>query len=186
MLHRIVEDNIEELLTGTPVPAAQTHLDACAECREMLSGLGRQSRWIRTLKAPHDGVDGFDPEPSPGFYARVMERIEAEGPISVWNLFIESAFGRRIAVASLALAMLLGVYLVSVERGDSEQVIAVRPQIQYVLPDDGVPSFVVPGVVPGAVHSVVDLGPLSSDFDEAKQQANQDAVLVDLATYREQ
>src|SRR5579872_7309278 len=72
------------------------------------------------------GARRFAADLRPGFYARVMERIEAEGPISIWNLFIESAFGRRIAVASLALALLVGVYLVSSERSAQDPMVAAQ------------------------------------------------------------
>ncbi len=66
--------------------------------------------WIRELRAPEDA------EPKPGFYARVMERIEAQGPASIWSLFFESQFALRLAVASITIALGLGVYMVSVER----------------------------------------------------------------------
>ncbi len=64
---------------------------------------------LRALRAPQTE------DPRPGFYARVMERIEAQRPVSIWQLF-DSAFGRRIAIASMAMAVLFSVYLVSSER----------------------------------------------------------------------
>ncbi len=46
-------------------------------------------------------------EVSPGFYARVLARIEAEAAApTIWNFFLEP-FGRRLVYASLALATLL-------------------------------------------------------------------------------
>lgn len=51
-----------------------------------------------------------------------MERIEAEGPVSIWNVFIESAFGRRIAMASMALALLFGIYVVTAEKQEHSTV----------------------------------------------------------------
>jgi hypothetical protein len=56
-------------------------------------------------------------DPHPGFYARVWDRIEAQRPVSIWNLFTESMWGRRLAAASLSLALLMGAYMISTERG---------------------------------------------------------------------
>src|SRR5437868_9672765 len=131
-MHREIRDQIEEVLAdskprlgaGTSEDYAlkdtQQHLVNCSDCRAEVESMQEQAALLHELRAP----EGFAADPRPGFYARVMERIEAEGPISIWNLFIESAFGRRIAVASMALALLLGVYLVSVERSVDEPITA--------------------------------------------------------------
>jgi hypothetical protein len=122
---------------------------------------------LRELRAP----EGFVADPRAGFYARVMERIEAEGPISIWNLFIESAFGRRIAVASMALAILLGVYLVTSERSAQDPMIAgqeAQQQQLIVMGEDG----------PARVIMQMEQSP--------EGQSSEDAVLADLVTYREQ
>ena len=55
-------------------------------------------------------------EPRPGFYARVMDRIERQTDNSIWAILLMPAFGRRIAIASAALVVLLGSYLVTSER----------------------------------------------------------------------
>jgi hypothetical protein len=114
---------------------------------------------------------GNDAEPRAGFYARVMERIEAQGPGSIWSLFFDSVFGRRIAIASLALALLLGVYLVSTEQMAETDVASFGSGIQ-VLPESMMP---VQGISqedqPGAVLT---------------QAPDQDSVLVNLVTYQEQ
>src|SRR5258708_2797912 len=119
-MHREICDYLEEILSGAPPESATKHLRRCEECRETVVSMAGQAALLRVLKAPADA------EPRPGFYARVLERIEAEGPVSIWNLFAESAFGKRIAVASLALALLLGIYLVSVER-TAEPMVAGEP-----------------------------------------------------------
>jgi len=71
---------------------------------------------------------GEELEPAAGFYARVMQRIEEEGVASVWSVFLEGPFGKRLVFASLALAVLLGTWIVGMERQDghmgSEPVIA--------------------------------------------------------------
>jgi hypothetical protein len=109
-------------------------------------------------------------DPHPGFYARVMERIEASGPVSIWNLFFDSAFGRRIAVASLALALLLGGYLVGTERMPEQDAAAAQ-------------------VASGDLLSLPDLNDSNRMIPEGTMVASgldQDAVLVNLVTYREQ
>ena len=100
-------------------------------------------------------------EPRPGFYARVRERIEAQGATSIWNVFSDSPFGRRIAVASMTLAIALGVYLVTSEQM-AEQVSVTNPTVQFVPGEDQ------PGTLNG-----------SGLPDRA-------SVLVNLVTYREQ
>jgi hypothetical protein len=163
-MHRLIRDHLEEVLAeSTPEGAGahashkhlqETHLHHCEECRLELAALREQAALLRKLRS--------DGEPRAGFYARVMERIEAEGAGSIWNLFFESPFGRRIAVASLALALLLGVYLVTSERfaetaqgsGQAVQLIAGEDQPGMVLTQEGAPDS--------------------------------DSVLVNLVTYQEQ
>lgn len=162
-MHRLVRDHIEDIVAGVEAPPVAEHLKACEECRRDVVAMRTQSAALRELRAPDDA------EPRPGFYARVMERIEAQGPASIWNLFIESAFGRRIAVASLALALLLGVYVISSERAADQPVVAgqqVEPVV--VLGEDA----------PGRVISRMDQSSMG--------QSSDDAVLVNLVTYQEQ
>jgi hypothetical protein len=111
-----------------------------------------QAALLRALRAP------AEVEPRTGFYARVMERIEAQRPISIWSLFFESAMGRGLAMASMAFALAMGIYLVSSER-IADQTIVVKGQPDWVLSDD----MANPGIAP-----------------------DRDTVLVNLVTYREQ
>jgi hypothetical protein len=98
-------------------------------------------------------------EPAAGFYARVMDRIDAQRPVSPWSVFLDSPFGRRLAFASLVLAVLMGTYLVSTE-----------PASEFAVRDSG--------VVISQGESTPVLGP--------DHQQDRDVVLVNLATYREQ
>ena len=113
-MHEPIKENLEEYLMrsdATSLPAEFTaHLISCAECRQEIAVMEAQSRVVRVLKPRQDL------EPSAGFYARVLERIEAQRPLSIWSIFLEP-FGRRIAVASMALALMMGVYLFSAEQG---------------------------------------------------------------------
>jgi predicted anti-sigma-YlaC factor YlaD len=162
-MHRLVRDHIEDAVAGVEAAPVAQHLKVCEECRNDVMAMRAQSAALRELRAPDDA------EPRPGFYARVMERIEAQGPASIWNLFIESAFGRRIAVASLALALLLGVYVISSERATEQPLVAGQPaQPAVVLGEDA----------PGRVISQMDQSSMG--------QSSDDAVLVNLVTYQEQ
>lgn len=110
-MHRSIRDNLEEVLAGSQAGGAiREHLTNCRECGGEVEAMREQARLLRSLRA--------ETEPRPGFYARVMERIEAQGPISIWSVFGDSAFGRGIAVASMALALLLGTYLITAERAE--------------------------------------------------------------------
>ena len=169
-MHREIRDHIEDVLRGgDTLKHAREHLAQCDECRTEVQDMQEQTELIRELRAPED----FAADLRPNFYARVMERIEAEGPISIWNLFIESAFGRRIAVASLALALLIGVYVVTSERSAEDATIALQsPQLsteQTIVAGEDAPAREITRV------------------DQSQtDQSSEDAVLANLVTYREQ
>src|SRR5580698_7405361 len=152
-MHRVIQDRLEEVLAEPASPELAAHLNECEECREEVSVMRRHASMLRALRAPET-----TPEVRPGFYARVMERIEAQRPINIWELFFESTFGRRIAMASMALAFLFSVYLVSSERY-AEQPITVGVSASYPAEDQMVSAAGLP---------------------------DKDTVLVNLVTYREQ
>jgi len=155
-MHRVIRDHLEQVLADSAADSnrpAQEHLMECEECRGEIAAMREHALMLRTLRTA-DEI-----EPRPGFYARVMERIEAQGPVSIWNVFSESPFGRRIAVASMALAMAIGVYLFTAEQ-----------------PDTGVPT-----------HEIVFAGEDQPGLDMTNSGApDRAAVLVNLVTYREQ
>ena len=157
-MHRLIRDGLEDVLAGTPGAAQAGHLKECGECRKEVAAMRGQAALLRQLRAP----DLEESEPRPGFYARVLERIEAQNAGSIWNLFFDSLFGRRIALASAILILLLGVYLVSAER---------MAEPEPILAD--IPFEVLPGPVI----------PVSAALEGAVPQ---DDVLVNLVTYREQ
>jgi predicted anti-sigma-YlaC factor YlaD len=156
-MHQPIRDNLEEYLRGSArgIPQEfQAHLEGCADCAEELRLLERQSRMLRLLQNESGA------EPRAGFYARVLERIEAQQQTSIWSVFLDRKFGLRLAVASATLALLLGTYLVSTEPGSS---VAVNPPV--VMTDT----------------PVTEAG-LQADHLQEQQR---DAVLVDLASYHE-
>jgi predicted anti-sigma-YlaC factor YlaD len=125
-MHRSIRDHLEEVLAGSRDGAElREHLKNCEECGSEVEAMREQALLMRGLRS--------EAEPRPGFYARVMERIDAEGPVSIWNAFIDSAFGRRIAMASMALALLAGVYVVTAEQKDHSSVISVKAGDQGLI-----------------------------------------------------
>jgi len=150
-MHQVISKNLEEYLKGSvsEIPAEfHRHLEACEDCANELGRLEAQSRLLRSLGAAKDA------EPRAGFYARVMERIEAPQPFSIWSVFLDRKFGLRLAVASGMLAALLGVYLITSEPGGPETGVAATAAISNAAADAG-------------------------------EQQQRDAVLVDLASYRQ-
>ena len=85
-MHRVIQDRLEEVLAEPASPELAAHLNECEDCREEVSVMRRHASMLRALRAPET-----TPEVRPGFYARVMERIEAQRPINIWELFFESA-----------------------------------------------------------------------------------------------
>jgi hypothetical protein len=115
---------------------------------------------LRSLRAPSG------PEPGPGFYAKVLERIESQRPLSIWTAFLEPAFGSRLAVASALLAIIMGIFLVSGEP-------MTRPDPMPIAPD----------TVASAVADRDDPAPVFTGRGDEQQVRN--AVLVSLASYRD-
>jgi hypothetical protein len=148
-MHQPIRKNLEKYLNGSvsEIPAEfHRHLGECQGCASELGRLETLSQVLRSLG------DAKDAEPRAGFYARVMERIEAQ-PFSIWSVFLDRKFGFRLAIASGMLAALLGGYLITSEPAGPE-------------------TGITPTVTTAAAS---DTG--------AQQQ--RDAVLVDLASYRQ-
>ncbi|HXA68496.1 MAG TPA: hypothetical protein VNV82_25255 [Bryobacteraceae bacterium] len=161
-MHQPIRDSLEEYLKGSArqVPQAfHAHLVACEECASELRLLETQANMLRLLRS--DAEVG----PSAGFYARVMERVEEQDRGSIWSVFLQPSFGRRLAIASATLVVLLGTYLVTTEAGD-QSVAAVAPAV-------ATDSVKVAAPDAGAVQ------------DSLQQQHRRDAVLVDLASFHE-
>ena len=116
-MHQTIRDSLESYLKGSPLeipPASHAHLAECRECSSELRLLEAQSELLRSLRSSHEV------EPRAGFYARVLERIQAQQP-SIWSVFLDRKFGFRLALASAALVTILGTYLVTSEPTGSEQ-----------------------------------------------------------------
>ena len=159
-MHQPIRDNLEDYLKGPArkMPQEfQAHLAACGECASELRMFETQSEMLQSLRA------GEEMEPRAGFYARVMDRIEQQGKSSIWSMLLEPNFGRRLAMASAALVLLLGTYLVTAERSEPE--FASNPDVVFTD-------------APQAQSAV-------AQQDSLQQQRDRDAVLVNLAGYRQ-
>ena len=151
-MHRLIEERLEEILAGSSSAEIERHLESCAPCRDEVARMQAHASMLRELRPAAEAA------PAPGFYARVMNRIDAEGQGSIWNMFLDPAFGLRIAFASMALLVMMGAYLVSAEQSvASVEVAELEQQVSPVL--------------------VLDQQPITTDPDQ---------VLVSLASYRQE
>jgi anti-sigma factor RsiW len=114
-MHSVVMENIEEFLAGTLEPAEhrslQAHLDGCELCREEVSAMQSVSVLFESLRT-NSAV-----EPIPGFYARVMQKVEVTKPAPFFSgIFgLDAVFGRKLVFSSLLTLGILGGYLISRE-----------------------------------------------------------------------
>ena len=113
-MHQVVKESLEEYLSGLLEPAArrriEDHLRDCASCRAGMDGMAEASRLFGALRS--------EPcEPVPGFYARVMERIETAGTApSFASLFaFDLVLARRLAFSRILMLAAMGSFLVSRE-----------------------------------------------------------------------
>ncbi len=110
-MHQVILNRLEEYLSSSCSPREFTaHLESCEECRAEVREMQELSGVLQAIRAPEPLT------PSPGFYARVAQRVEARRPRSFWSLFwLDPAFGKRVAFASLMTLAVLGSYLITRE-----------------------------------------------------------------------
>ena len=110
-MHQVILDRLEDHLSGSPCSREFTaHLESCEECRAEVQGMKELSGVLSALRAPETLA------PSLGFYTQVSRRVEAQRPRSLWSfVWLEPAFGRRVAFASLMTLAILGSYLITRE-----------------------------------------------------------------------
>lgn len=158
-MHQPIRDNLEDYLKGSTQQIPQefhTHLEMCEDCANELRQFQGQAEMLRLLQPDRDL------DQRAGFYARVMDRVEREDRSTIWSALLQPNFGRRLAMASAVLVMLLGTYLVTSESSE--------PQVAStdVVMVDGAPQATA-----------------VAEQDSLQQQLQRDAVLVNLATYHE-
>jgi hypothetical protein len=160
-MHRLTQDHLEEVLAGK-LPAGHqvtAHLKDCSECREAVDAMQLHGELLRMWSVP---AEAAELEPAPGFYARVLERIEATRPVSIWTLFGESFVGRYMLTASLAMAVLTVGFA--------------------VLTEEATPQLFLGQAVASAADPLYPSG-FASDV-MAKGETNNGAVLMSLVSYQ--
>ncbi len=114
-MHRPIKERLEEYLRdagkiGRP-EECRSHLESCESCRKEVGGMEEQARLLRLLSTREQI------EPAPGFYARVVQAVEARRSAPVGYALADPFFVRRLIYASLVTVVLLGSFLVYSERG---------------------------------------------------------------------
>lgn len=139
-MHRLTQDHLEEVLAGKLSAGHQVtaHLKGCHECSDEVDAMRLQNALLHSWSVP--AADEI--EPAPGFYARVLERIEATRPISIWTLFGESFVGRHLITASLAMAVFTVGFAVVSEQSAPQAFLAqsVSVQMDPLYPSAGFAS----------------------------------------------
>jgi hypothetical protein len=133
-MHGSIRDDLEHILEGKAKASKMVqHLAGCEECAGEVDVMRGQNNLFRSLRA------GEEIEPAAGFYARVMQRIEERTKHSIWYVFVYSPFGKRLALASLSLAVVLGSYVVTEEKLDGHLTSETRAvqQVHYDVPMEG-------------------------------------------------
>ncbi len=155
-MHEIVRDYLEEHLRskGTPdrLHDFHAHLSVCGPCRETVKRMEETSQLFDVLRLR------TEQEPGPGFYARVMSRIDTEKRPSAWSLLLDPVFGKRLVYASLTVVVLLGTYMYSSE--NAEMATAASPEA--MLSSQASSAAVAPAT-----------------------EGDRDVILVNLATYKD-
>ncbi len=134
-MHEPIRENLEDLLgKDRGCLPLREHLESCPECSDELEQLQAQSLQFRALRAPGQ----LQLEPTEGFYARVLQRIEEQEIEPIWSFFFESSFSRGLAVGSLGIVLALGSYVISERRSEptlaSQSVIALNGTHHYDEP----------------------------------------------------
>lgn len=148
-MHGVVKESLEGYLSGSLMRAEEraleAHLAGCRGCREELGGMQAVSQMFGCLGSPaadagsRSGiVPGDAVAPPPGFYARVMQEVEARKAAPSFSGFfaLDFAFGRRLLVSSLVTLVVVGGLLVTREAG-----YAVGPSPDSILAQQNAPGF---------------------------------------------
>jgi predicted anti-sigma-YlaC factor YlaD len=135
-MHQIIQDGLEDFLAGAADSVdrmrIESHLRECAACRQEVEAMKEMSSLFLSMRSPEPFV------PAPGFYARVSNLIEQQQPPqSLWSLFLEPVFGRRLALASLLVLATLGTVLMN--RETEEYAVGPSPEMILAVEHDAAP-----------------------------------------------
>ena len=160
-MHQIIRDRLEDYLEGACSSEAKRaldeHLENCAACRDEVASMMAQSVMLQSLRPAEQAA------PSPGFYARVMNRIELRRRVPFWNLLLDPVFGRRLVYATLTAVLVMGTYLATTEPVPTTVAAAAAeatPETELARPD-------------------------TSAVIGSDETQDRDAILVQLATHSE-
>ena len=105
-MHRIVEQELEDYLSGHAGREFTAHLAACEDCRTEVAEFQKLSGYLGELRTA-------EPLQVPlGFSNRLMRTIESQKPRSFWTIFtVDPGFTRKLALASLLCLAACGGYL---------------------------------------------------------------------------
>ena len=115
-LRDILEDYLSGNLSRTRKADLEAHLARHPESAEQLEQFRLTSSWLVELRAPEGEPQG----PEPGFYARVLQRIDRDQVEPFWAFFLQPMFVRRLAFGSLVWLALVGSYVVSFSNPSEE------------------------------------------------------------------
>lgn len=131
-----LEDGLEGILERGKLPAAESDLgrflSSHPEAKQEVADMLEISRLIQDnfRLAPEEGDDLA---PAPGFYGRVMARLESEAAQqSFWSFFVDPSFTRRLAFASGVFALLMASILLLEPAQEPEPQFAQAPMMQSV------------------------------------------------------
>lgn len=114
--------NEEAYLAGLPPEDRRTAIEGfeAGMNQKEVQLMCDHARFLRDMRCP-DEV-----QLRPGFAARVMARIEAEKPSSIWDLFVSPVLAKQLAFASLVLMAMLAGFVVA--RSAEQTMLAVQTQ----------------------------------------------------------
>ncbi|MFN0102587.1 MAG: anti-sigma factor family protein [Bryobacteraceae bacterium] len=117
-MHEPIRSQLEDILQGRLRPEkcalVDAHLSACENCAVELREMRLYSGVMKALRMTDV------PEPAAGFYARVLQRVEAQGRPSFWNLLLDPVFGQRLVYATGAMFLLMASFLLATTGGQPE------------------------------------------------------------------
>ena len=141
-MHQPIKERLEEYLSGMVDSESEQeierHLASCGQCRRAVADMRQQSEMFQLLCA------GEEADPAPGFYARVLDRVENQRVPSIWELFLEPAFCRRLSYIAATVVLILGTLIVTGGSSDAvrpayyaspETLLAAEPVSQYIGDD---------------------------------------------------
>jgi|JI71714B2RNA_FD_contig_21_3705829_length_2401_multi_12_in_0_out_0_2 anti-sigma factor RsiW len=164
-MHEPVRSQLEDILQGRLRPGQRevvvAHLKACPACEAELGQMSIHADWLRALRVTDP------PEPSAGFYARVINRVEAQARPSFWELLVDPVFGRRLVYATGTLFLLMASFLLATSNEEAE--LAYTP----------VEIIAQPEVVPAATPAQ----PVTAFGEDMRQ--NREHFLATMASFSE-